>query len=82
LPRVERGTLTNAANTKQNHYSKLHMRYMTNKTNSKRAQTSIVLALPVRRALARLKINHGYSKRFAVERGVLMLEQSLRGGEK
>ena len=42
-----------------------------------RAQTSLVLSAPVRGALRRLKLKHGYTKKFAIERGVLMLENHL-----
>lgn len=47
-----------------------------------RAQTSLVLSASVRGALRRLKLKHGYTKRFAIERGVVLLEQSLAGGAK
>ncbi len=48
-----------------------------------RKQTSLELSAPVRGALRRLKSKHGYTKRFAIERGVLMLETSLsyQGGK-
>ena len=42
-----------------------------------RKQTSLELSAPVRGALRRLKKQHGYTIRFAIERGVALLEQSL-----
>ncbi len=58
------------------------MRAMSDTTSKKptRAQTSLVLSAPVRGVLRRLKKSHGYTKRFAIERGVILLEQSLGKG--
>ena len=51
---------------------------MSNPTKPKpRNQTSLELSAPVRGALRRLKKQHGYTIRFAIERGVTLLEQSL-----
>lgn len=42
-----------------------------------RKQTNLELSAPARGALRRLKTRHGVTKTFAVERGLVMLEQYL-----
>jgi len=45
-------------------------------------KTNLELSPLAQDALARLKQNHGVNRTFAIERGVVMLEQSLIGGAK
>jgi hypothetical protein len=64
------------------------MKSMKNKKQAapKKAPPSKNTALPISEAaaaaLSRLKAKHGVTRTFAIERGVIMLEQSLAGGVK